>query len=264
MSDVQDASPNQLVCTVLPTYNERDNISTLIERLLASNVAPYLVLVVDDNSPDGTWEIVEQFADRYPISSTSPEDGNQLGVALVRRIGEKGLTSAIQRGIDEAIHTYHAGIVTWMDCDLSMPPEDVPRLVQAIQKNEADVAFGSRWVPGGTDRAHGLMARTLSWIINSFARVMLYSRIHDYTSGFIAAHAEVLERIKLRGGYGEYCIDLLYRAKRLGYQLVEIPYICVPRTAGESKTGLSLWDYLVKGRKYVSTIWQLSRKKSLT
>lgn len=262
MPNLQDASSNLLVCTVLPTFNEHENIGLLIERLLASATGPYMVLVIDDNSPDGTWQVVEKFVERYSISSASQENGGKSGVALVRRIGEKGLTSAIQRGIDEAIHTYGAGIVTWMDCDLSMPPEDVPRLVQAIQKNDADVAFGSRWVPGGTDRAHGLMARTLSWIINTFARVMLDSQIHDYTSGFMAARAEVLERIRLRGGYGEYCIELLYRAKRLGYRLVEVPYICVPRTAGESKTGLSLWDYLVKGRKYVSTIWRLSREQN--
>lgn len=262
MPNVQDASSDLLVCTILPTFNERDNITPLIERLLASATGSYLVLVIDDNSPDSTWQVVEQIAASYSFPSASPEGGNKSGVALVRRIDEKGLTSAIQRGIDEAIHTYGAQIVTWMDCDLSMPPENVPQLVQAIQKNGADIAIGSRWIPGGTDRAHGIMARLLSWIINTFARVMLDGKIHDYTSGFIAARSEVLERIRLRGGYGEYCIDLLYRAKRRGYQLVEVPYICVPRTAGESKTGLNLWDYLVKGRKYVSTIWRLSREKS--
>ena len=181
-------------------------------------------------------------------------------VALCRRIGEKGLTSAIQRGIDEAINTYGAGIVTWMDCDLSMPPEDVPKLVQAIREGGADVAVGSRWIPGGADVAHGAMARTLSWIINHFAILLLGRQIHDYTSGFIAARAEVLSRIRLQGDYGEYCIDLLSRAQRLGFTLVEVPYVCVPRTTGESKTGISLGDYLSKGRNYVATIWRLWRE----
>jgi dolichol-phosphate mannosyltransferase len=143
-----------------------------------------------------------------------------------------------------------------MDCDLSMPPSDVPKLVQAVLAG-ADLAVGSRWVAGGADVAHGAMARTLSWLINGFAILLVGNQVHDYTSGFIAARAEVLEKIRLRGDYGEYCIDLLGRALRSGYQLCEVPYVCVPRSTGESKTGVNLWDYLVKGRQYVHTVWRL-------
>ncbi|MGK7941804.1 MAG: polyprenol monophosphomannose synthase [Crocosphaera sp.] len=252
MSKVDD---NTLVCTVLPTFNESGNITDLIERLMASVPPPYLVLVIDDDSPDETWKIVASMAAQSPYA---PGDKSvNSGIALVRRLQEKGLTSAIQRGIDEAIKTYHADIVTWMDCDLSMPPEDVPKLVEAIRKGEADMAVGSRWIDEGTDIAHGLMARVLSWIINNFAMLLLGRKVHDYTSGFIAARSEVLEKIRLKGDYGEYCIDLLCRASRLNYNLKEVPYICVPRTSGESKTGINLWDYLSKGRKYVSTIVML-------
>ncbi len=238
-----------LVCTVLPTYNERENIALLIQGILASAITRHLVLVVDDNSPDDTSAVVEAVAAQH-----NPRPDQQ--VILLRRVGEKGLTSAIQRGIDEAIHTHHADIVTWMDCDLSMPPADVPKLVQAVLDG-ADVAVGSRWVAGGADVAHGPMTRTLSWLINHFAILLVGNQVHDYTSGFIAARAEVLRAIRLQGDYGEYCIDLLGRAVRSGYQLREVPYICVPRTTGESKTGATLWDYLVKGRKYVATIWHL-------
>ena len=241
-----------LVCTILPTYNERENIGPLLERLLASNPAPYMALVVDDDSPDGTWQVVQILAERH-------NQGGRTRVALVRRLGESGLTSAIQRGIDEAIHTYGAEIITWMDCDLSMPPEDVPRLVKAITIGGADVAVGSRWIAGGDDIAHGWMARTLSWIINRFALALLGGQVHDYTSGFIAARASVLQALPLRGDYGEYCIDLLGRAGREGYRLQEVPYICVPRASGVSKTGLNLWDYLLKGRKYVAAVWRLRR-----
>jgi dolichol-phosphate mannosyltransferase len=101
------------------------------------------------------------------------------------------------------------------------------------------------------------MARTLSWIINRFARLMLGDGVTDYTSGFIAGRAEIFRTLRLRGDYGEYCIDLLGRAAQQGFRLVEAPYVCVPRTQGESKTGANLWDYLVKGRKYVATIWQV-------
>lgn len=239
-------SDEVLVSTVLPTYDERDNIGLLIEGVLQSAITPHMVLVVDDDSPDGTWQVVEELAARH---------GSE--VVLVRRQDEKGLTSAIQRGIDESIGVYGADIVTWMDCDLSMPPEDVPKLVRAIVEDGADVAVGSRWIAGGADMAHGFMARTLSWIINHFAMLLLGRQVHDYTSGFIAARAEVLQRIRLQGDYGEYCIDLLGRAVKLGYRVQEAPYVCLPRTTGDSKTGANLWDYLAKGRKYVATVWRL-------
>jgi dolichol-phosphate mannosyltransferase len=143
-----------------------------------------------------------------------------------------------------------------MDCDLSMPPADVPRLIQAIHDG-ADVAVGSRWVEGGADVAHDFTARTLSRIINGYAALLLGSQVSDYTSGFIAARAEVLESTRLRGDYGEYCIDLLGRAIRQGYRISEVPYICVPRSAGESKTGANIMDYLIKGRKYVRAAWDV-------
>lgn len=253
--------PDDLVCTVLPTYNELANIGPLIERLLAANATPYLVLVVDDNSPDGTWQAVERLAALHPHP---PPAGAPAGsVVLIRRLNESGLTSAIQRGIDEAIASYGAAIVTWMDCDLSMPPEDVPRLVAAIRQQGADLAVGSRWVPGGADLAHGAMPRTLSWIINHFAMLLLGDQVHDYTSGFIAGRAEVFRQLRLRGDYGEYCIDLLARASRLGFQLQEVPYTCVPRAAGDSKTGAHLGDYLGKGRKYVAAVVALRRQSGV-
>ncbi len=246
---------SELVCTILPTYNERDNIAELIELLLESAPSLYLILVVDDNSPDETWKLVEEIAQQYPIPVNDAEF--KSSVTLLRRIDEKGLTSALQRGIDEAINTYGAKIVTWMDCDLSMPPEDVPKLIKSIQNHQADVAVGSRWIPGGDDVAHGMMARGLSWIINQMAILLLGDQVHDYTSGFIAARSEVFQQIRLKGDYGEYCIDFLCRASRLDYKLVEVSYLCVPRIHGESKTGINLWDYLDKGRNYVTTIWQL-------
>lgn len=245
-------SPLPLVCTVLPTYNERENITPLIQGILASAITPHVVLVVDDHSPDGTADVVRALAE------TVNQPG-QTRLVLIERRDERGLTSAIQRGIDEAIHTHQADIVTWMDCDLSMPPADVPKLVRAIVQGGADLAVGSRWIPGGADVAHGWMARTLSWIINRFAMLLLGNKVHDYTSGFIAGRAAVFGKIRLRGDYGEYCIDLLGRAVRQGFRLTEVPYRCVPRTSGDSKTGANLWDYLVKGRKYVATIWQLWR-----
>lgn len=240
-----------LVCTVLPTYNERDNIGPLIQGVLDNAITPHMVVVVDDNSPDGTAAIVQEMAREYNQSG-------QHRIVLYPRVGVKGLTSAIQRGIDLALYTFNADIVTWMDCDLSMPPADVARLVACICDEGVDVAVGSRWIPGGADEAHSLMARTLSRMINGFAMLNLGMNVRDYTSGFMAVRAPVLRRIRLRGDYGEYCIDLLGRALRSGYSVREVPYRCVPRFTGDSKTGANLWDYLVKGRKYVRTIIEVS------
>jgi dolichol-phosphate mannosyltransferase len=245
-------TPPTRVFTILPTYNERDNIGLLIDGVLENAISPHCVIVVDDNSPDGTAAVVLEAAQRWN------QPGAPVRVILNQRVGRRGLTSAIQEGIDLAVYTFGADVVTWMDCDLSMPPEDVPRLVRAVEAG-ADLAVGSRWAPGGADVAHDWSARTLSRAINAFARTLIGPYTHDYTSGFVAGRAHLFKQVRLRGDYGEYCIDLLGRAGRADYTLVDIPYICVPRTAGESKTGAHLGEYLSKGRHYVTTVWNVRR-----
>jgi len=234
------------ISIVLPTYNEADNIVPLIERTLQA-LGDYPggveVVVVDDDSPDGTWRLV---ADKVKADHR---------VRLIHRRNESGLTSAISRGIQEAQGQW----VGWMDCDLSMPPENWPRLAEALSLG-ADMAVGSRYVPGGGDVAHSFVGQTLSRIINVWAGLMLDWSIKDYTSGFILGRKEVFERVDLRGDYGEYCIDLLYRTKQAGYTIRELPYLCVPREAGESKTATNVWGYLTRGVNYVTTVWQLRFK----
>ncbi len=244
-----------LACTVLPTYNERGNIRALIEGLLEHVAPPYMVLVVDDDSPDRTWELVEELAEEHNT------DGGPPRVVLHRRTTERGLTSAIQCGIDRAAADHGAQVVTWMDCDLSMPPADVPKLVECVRQG-ADLAVGSRWAAGGADVAHGRMHYGLSRLINLFATLCLGRTVTDYTSGFVAARTALLTQFRLQGDYGEYCVDLLTRAVRSGARVVELPYTCVPRNAGDSKTGAGLWDYLTKGRKYVTTILRLCLRRS--
>ena len=235
------------VSVVLPTYNEKDNIIPLLEAVLHSAQHPTNVWAVDDHSPDGTWQLGAARA------------ASDARVHLIHRTEEHGLTSAIARGI----HDSDGDIVVWMDCDFSMPPDRVRDLVDAIVTGGYDLAVGSRYVAGGQDVGHSWMARAFSRTINLAAALALGSGVHDYTSGFIAGRRAVLERFELRGDYGEYCIDLLGCALYAGYCVVEVPYRCVPRIAGDSKTGVNLWDYLVKGRKYVSTIWRL-RKTQFT
>ncbi len=229
------------ITIVLPTYNERDNIIPLIRRGLKA-LADYQteMLVVDDDSPDGTWQAVADLA------------RGDLRVRLIRRTEERGLTSAIAAGIAQARGAW----VGWMDCDLSMPPEDLPLLAGALA-NGADVAVGSRYVPGGRDVGHSWVGRAFSRTINLAASLVLDGRVTDYTSGFVLARRQVFEQIKLRGDYGEYCIDLLYRAIRAGFQVVEVPYACVPRGAGKSKTATNPLGYITRGWNYVLTILRL-------
>ena len=240
----QDTSPQ--ISIVLPTFNEAGNIEVLIDRTLQSlgNYSDGLeIVVVDDDSPDGTWQLV---ADKAAVDSR---------VRLIHRKNESGLTSAISRGIHEAWGQW----VGWMDCDLSMPPEDWPKLAEALA-NGADMAVGSRYVPGGGDVAHSFTGRLFSRIINVWAGLILDWSIKDYTSGFILGRKVIFERVDLRGDYGEYCIDMLYRTKKAGYTIRELPYLCVPREAGESKTATNVIGYLTRGINYVTTVLRLRFK----
>jgi dolichol-phosphate mannosyltransferase len=227
------------VSVVFPTYNEKDNIGPLIEEVLRYTPEGTEVIVVDDDSPDGTWRIVEDMQKYLP----------QL--RLLHRTTERGLTSALRAGIAAA----KGDIVVWSDCDFSMPPAKVEDLLGEIARG-ADAAVGSRFVEGGGVRiVHGsgdtLMAYLMSRTLNRFIRRVLGRDFHDYTSGFIAVRKTVLNRIPLRGGYGEYFIDLVYRAKKLGFKLVESPYLCVERRSGKGKTGQKFGDFIGKGWKYV-------------
>ena len=237
----QNAPPQ--ISIILPTYNEAGNIEPLIDRTLqalGNYPGGVEVLIIDDDSPDGTWRLVTEKIKADPR------------VRLIHRKGETGLTSAISRGINEARGEW----IGWMDCDLSMPPEKWPTLAQALSDG-VDVAVGSRYVPGGGDVAHSFIGLLLSRIINMWAGLFLSWSIKDYTSGFILGRREVFDRVNLRGDYGEYCIDLLYRAKQAGFTILELPYLCVPRVAGESKTATNLWGYLRRGINYVTTIFRL-------
>lgn len=239
---MNDIVPDTLSLTViLPTYNERGNIPSLIQGILAAVHTPVKVLVVDDNSPDGTSEIVAEIASQEPR------------VSLICRKNERGLTSAIWTGIQAA----DTDVVAWMDCDLAMPPETIPLLLERLTAG-ADIAVGSRYVRGGSDPGHSLMARAFSMTINAFAALLLGRHVRDYTSGFIAARRPVFDKIALLGDYGEYCIDLLARAPRLGFRVEEVPYTCGARFSGESKTGASFTDYLQRGWKYVATVLSLA------
>ena len=224
---------------VLPTYNERENIGPLIEGILAHVQRPIEVIVVDDDSPDGTWQVVQHMAKA------------DQRIRLLHRTEERGLTSALTAGIDRA----SGDVIAWMDCDLSMPPEVLPALLEAT--DDVDLAVGSRYVQGGADVGHSLVGQLFSRTINLAASLLLGWGVKDYTSGFMAVRRPVFDQITLKGDYGEYCIDLLARAQKLGFTVREIPYECVPRLQGESKTATNVLGYITRGWNYVMTILQL-------
>lgn len=226
------------VSVVLPTFNEAENIVDLIEAIQGALRGYRLeIIVVDDNSPDGTWRLVAQRATADPT------------VRLIHRTTERGLTSAIWAGIRQARHD----VVCWMDCDFSHPPPTLPNLVSKLDDGY-DLVVGSRYVAGGRDaRKESPMRVILSSVITKISSWLLVPNFRDYTSGFIAIRRGVFDNIQLRGNYGEYFIDLIFRAHRAGYKFVEIPYENAPRRAGESKTESGM---IRKGFQY---LWVVAR-----
>ena len=138
-----------------------------------------------------------------------------------------------------------------------MPPATMPKMLMEVERG-ADVAIGSRYAAGGKDARGDWMPIAFSWVINTAARILLGPPVRDYTTGFVAARRAVLDAIPLRGDYGEYCIDFLTRAKRKGFVIREVGYVCQPRAHGESKTAPSFFGFITRGWKYVVTILRLA------
>jgi dolichol-phosphate mannosyltransferase len=207
---------------VVPTYNEADGIVALLERVLSA--APQAdVLVVDDNSPDGTGAVV----------ASHPEHGRR--VHLLHRPGKAGLGPAYRAGFAWALDAGYDAVVQ-MDADLSHPPERLPALLAALE--HADLAVGSRYVQGGGVRDWPLSRRAISRGGNLFVRMVLGTSVHDATSGFKAFRRGALMRVLAgRSESNGYCfqIETTWRAERIGLHVVEVPITFTDRTAGESK-----------------------------
>lgn len=234
--------PSALISILLPTYNEKENISDLVLAIDHIVVQPKEIIIIDDNSPDGTSQIVQQLIEQNRIPN----------LRLITRLYNRGLTNSLRDGIAQA----HGEIIVWLDCDFSMPPEVIPHLLEKIQAGY-DVVVGSRFVPGGSFKKNisgsedAWLAVILSRGMNMMIRWLLIPSFRDYTSGFIAIKKTILNKIPLVGDYGEYFIDLMVRVLLLNYKVIEIPYICVPRTKGYSKTGTNLKEYIQRGSKYL-------------
>ena len=204
----------------LPTYNEHENLEPMLRALGVHGVR---VLVIDDNSPDGTGRLADRLAqelDYVDVLHRPRKEG--LGPAYLA-----GFRRALADGVDRILE---------MDCDFSHDPKDVPRLIAATE--EADLAIGSRYVGGGETVNWGVVRRAISAGGSLYARVLLSVAIRDLTAGFKCYRADVLRTIDLDAvdskGYA-FQIETVYRAVRAGFRVVEVPIAFVDREHGHSK-----------------------------
>jgi dolichol-phosphate mannosyltransferase len=224
----ENSSP--LVSLILATYNESENIQDMIGAILSNVRDPVEVIVVDDDSPDLTWKIAGEIGDQR--------------VKVVRRVGTRGLASAVNRGLIES----RGEIVGWMDADLGMPAELLPSMIERTK--EVDVVIGSRYVEGGQDARPPVRVIT-SRLINTLALVVLGYGIKDYDSGFIVMRRSVLNSVTLSPtGYGSYFIEFVYACCRKGLSVVEVPYTFRDRTKGSSKSAVGPLQFLLAGAAY--------------
>jgi dolichol-phosphate mannosyltransferase len=216
---------------ILPTYNEAENIEAVVraslDRLEEAG-GPHTVLIVDDNSPDGTGQIADRLA-----AELAP-------VRVLHRPGKQGLGRAYLDGFALALEN-SADLVMEMDSDFSHDPADIPRLIAAA--GAADLVLGSRYVPGGGIVNWGWMRRALSWGGCAYARILLGLPVRDLTGGFKCFNARVLRGIDLTGvhadGYG-FQIEMTYRAVRAGFTVAEVPILFRERRVGQSKMTLRI------------------------
>jgi len=212
---------------VLPTYNERENLEPIVSAILGQ-AGDLDVLIVDDNSPDGTGAI----ADRL-----SAEHAGRVHV--LHRAGKLGLGTAYIHGFLWGLAREYAWLFE-MDADFSHDPADLVRLRAAVATGRADVAIGSRWVPGGGTRNWSFLRTFISRGGSIYARIVLGLPVNDLTSGFKCFSRHVLETLDLQSvrsnGYA-FQVEMNYRCAQSGFRIAEVPIVFVDRRVGKSKMG---------------------------
>lgn len=235
--------PTDRVTVVIPTYNERENLSHIAAAVTHQG---YRLLVVDDSSPDGTGDM----ADRLAAADTR--------MSVLHRRHKEGLGPAYAAGFDHAL-SQGAEIIIEMDADFSHDPTDLPRLVEAIDSG-ADLAIGSRYVPGGSTPDWPMARRLISKGGNLYARLMLGIPIRDATAGFRAFRADALRSLPYRtaraSGYA-FQVEMAMHADEAGLRVVEVPISFRDRTRGTSKMGTGI---VMEAMKLV-TVWGFGRLK---
>lgn len=223
------------VSIVLATYNERENILETIQSIFEYVKDPVEVIVVDDDSEDETWKLVETINDPRAI--------------VIRRVDTRGLASAFNRGIIES----RGDIVGWMDADMCMPPSMLPDMIKKL--DEYDIVVGSRYAPGGQDDRAFLRVAS-SRLINGLAQLVLGFGIKDYDSGFVVLRRSVFNKVTIiPTGYGAYFMEFIYTCRKKGLTVFEMPYVFRDRAKGISKSAPSLFRFFKTGMQYVIRIF---------
>lgn len=221
------------ISVILATYNERENIAEMIQKIHETLGDTTEIIVVDDNSPDKTGDIVQSLGDP--------------SVKVIKR-KTRGLASAILRGIVES----RGDIICWWDADMIMCPRVAAEMIPLLKDNH--IIVGSRYVPGGGD-TRGLSRTIPSIAINKFAGIILRHGIKDYDSGFVVFRREVINTVlPIPTGYGEYFIEFIYMAAKKGLKIHEHPYVLTDRTKGTSKSTTSIPGFLITGFQYGSRV----------
>lgn len=246
---------------VMPTFNELANLERSIlkiERLRSDllvniSIDDLCVLVVDDNSPDGTGKLASELAESRPWLS------------VMHRTKKEGLGGAYLAGFSWALEREFSHILE-MDADGSHRVEDLPAMLSSA--TNADLIIGSRWTDGGAVRNWPWYRQAISRFGNNYAKIMLRSKINDMTAGFRVFDVELLRRMNLNGiaahGYG-FQVEMVWRAERLGAKIVEVPITFIERTVGRSKMtyGIvleALWLVTLWGLKSYRSAWPPARR----
>jgi dolichol-phosphate mannosyltransferase len=225
---------------VIPTYNEADNLPALAAALFALPFPRLHLLIVDDNSPDGTGRVADELAARYAqdAAQADPPLQDRPRVAVIHRAGKGGLGTAYVEGMRRALAD-GADYIVQMDADFSHSPRYIPQMLGVMLATDADVVIGSRYVPGGTlDEGWSWWRRFLSWWANLYSRAILGLRIRDMTAGFKLWKRAALLDIGLdtirSNGY-TFQVEMAYLCEKRGYRLIELPIHFEDRRIGQSK-----------------------------
>src|SRR5437763_955988 len=223
---VSQSAEGRKSLVILPTYNERENIEPIVAAILGQS-SDFEVLVVDDNSPDGTGQIVDRLAQSEPrIHALHRAEKSGLGTAYI-----EGFVWALARDYQYIFE---------MDADFSHDPADLVRLRAPLIAGQADASVGSRWVPGGGTRNWSFLRTFISRGGSLYSRLILGTPVHDLTSGFKCFSRHVLENLELHtvhsNGYA-FQVEMNYRCCLRGFRVKEVPIIFVDRRVGKSKMG---------------------------
>lgn len=219
------SSKKHKIAIVLPTYNERKNLARLVREIFRF-VAYAKLIIVDDNSPDGTGEVADELAKKYDIK-------------VIHRKGKLGLSSAVAEGFKHA----RTDIIGVMDSDLSHPPEVIPKLLKEMLRKDADIAIGSRNIEGGSVEVWTFYRKLVSRVATVLA--MPLTRVKDPLSGFFFLRRKVINGVRINSRGYKILLEILVKGKYA--KAVEVPYVFRDRSVGQSKLNykqywLYLWD----------------------